>query len=122
MLPFVQILWVNSQGLFVLGLGLWVFALIAATARPKRDSDKTNLFVEAHRIDCRRLRPVWQCFINPYGIKGAVYPLQLMGTMGNPIFRDSIAELKPMEKFIKESGWTHRVLLTQLVTLAARGF
>ncbi len=43
------------------------------------------------------------CLVNPYGIRGALFPLALAGTMGNKVF-ESIGELRPILTFIRENG------------------
>ena len=88
-LPLIQICWVNTQGLFLLEPILIGFALMDAATRPRAfDRDR---------------RPWWRttlaataltglaCLLNPYGLTGALYPIQLAGTMSNPIFKNRSA-------------------------------
>ena len=62
--------------------------------------------------------PDWLAWLNPYGIRGAIYPLELAGTMSNPIFSRSIAELTPIPAFIKKAGFTNLPLQLHLFTMA----
>ena len=43
------------------------------------------------------------CLANPYGIRGALYPIELARTMSDPIFSRNIAELTPIPVFIERS-------------------
>ncbi|WP_152051408.1 tetratricopeptide repeat protein [Tautonia marina] len=120
-LPVTQVCWVNTQGLFVFGPVLLVFALIDAALRP-------NAFAP----DRRRW---WQialgvsvlvglaCLMNPYGLRGALFPLTdlLFGTLNDPIFKQEIAELSSISRLIEESaGYPHFMLIVHL-TVAALG-
>ena len=101
LLPFVQVAWVNSQGLFILGPVLLGFGLLDAALR-------LGLFApERWRwwrlILIASLATGLACLVNPYGIKGALYPIELAGTMSNPIFSRNIAELWSVETFIKRN-------------------
>ena len=80
----VQVAWVNSHGLFVLGPIILVFGLIDAALRG-------GIFAPERRqwwrtILAASLATGLACLINPYGITGALYPIELAGTMSNPIF------------------------------------
>jgi hypothetical protein len=116
LLPVVQAAWVNSHGLFVLGPILIAFALVDALCRPGslgqgrkrwwRIAGLATLFTGA------------ACLVNPYGVTGALFPLELARTMGNPMFARSIAELMPIPLFIQRSaGWHNLPLLLHLATM-----
>ena len=116
LLPVVQVFWVNSQGLFPLGPIVIAFALIDAALR-------RGAFDPGHR---RRWRIALAgsvltglaCLINPYGLRGALYPLQLAQTMSNPIFKRTIAELTPVPDFIAQSGFASLPLRLHLLVMA----
>src|SRR5208283_6069390 len=57
------------------------------------------------------------CLLNPYGLRGAIYPLELARTMSNPIFSRSIAELTPIPLFIEKSGLANLPLQLHLATM-----
>src|SRR5271165_6216104 len=57
------------------------------------------------------------CLLNPYGLRGAIYPLELARTMSNPIFSRSIAELLPIRLFIDRSGLANLPLQLHLATM-----
>ncbi|MGC8641156.1 MAG: tetratricopeptide repeat protein, partial [Isosphaeraceae bacterium] len=102
LLPFVQVPWVNSQGLFVLGPIVLAFALFDAVLRRGAFSAERRrwwqIVVPAGAVTG------FACLLNPYGIHGAIYPLELARTMSNPVFSKSIAELMPIPTFIEQSG------------------
>jgi tetratricopeptide (TPR) repeat protein len=101
-LPFVQVLWVNTQGLFAFGPLVLALALVDAALAP-------GAFAPGRRRWWRIVLTAaaltgLACLANPYGLAGALYPIQLMRTMADPIFRMTIAELKPLPVFLQESG------------------
>ena len=114
LLPVVQAAWVNTQGLFVLGPIVLVFKLIdsalrrGAFAADRRQWWRTVLIGSG--------LTGLACLLNPYGLSGALYPLQLMSTMGNPIF-ESIGELEPLLSFAQKAGWTNGPLILHLSTI-----
>ena len=119
LLPFVQVAWVNSQGLFVLGPVLLGFGLLDAALR-------IGLFAPERRrwwrlILVASLATGLACLVNPYGIKGALYPIELAGTMSNPIFSRNIAELTPIPAFIRRWGLTNLSLQLHLLAILIGG-
>ena len=92
-LALIQVLWVNSQGLFVLGPIVLTFGLIDAAVRPGSFvPGKTRWW---RVVGLATALTGLACVAHPYGVRGALYPLQLAQTMGNPIFATTIAELTP---------------------------
>ncbi len=118
LLPVLELFWVNTQGLFVFGPILLTLALIDAAAAPGAFSPER--------------RPWWRmvlagsvatgvaCLLNPYGIFGALYPLELFGTMNNPVFKD-IQELQPLDDFIAKAGLANLPLQLHFTTLFLGG-
>ncbi|MGE3820850.1 MAG: hypothetical protein AB7I30_15660, partial [Isosphaeraceae bacterium] len=115
LLPFVQVLWVNTQGLFVFGPILLGFAIIDAALRPGAFAAGRSRWWRIV-LTAAGLTGL-ACLLNPYGIRGALYPLQIAGTMANPVFSRSIAELTPIPVFIQRDGLTSLPLRIQLLTL-----
>lgn len=102
LLPPVFLAWVNTQGLFVLGFVLMGAAVVEAAFDPamyERSQRQWWARVIATGGLC-----VIACLFNPYGLKGLLFPLQLAGTMRNPIFR-TIGELQPIPQFIYSLGY-----------------
>jgi tetratricopeptide (TPR) repeat protein len=116
LLPFVQAAWVNSQGLFVLGPVLLGFGLVDAALRRGAFAPDRRRWWQIVVPACAVT--ALACLLNPYGIHGAIYPLELAGTMSNPIFSRSIAELTPIPAFIKKAGFTNLPLQLHLLTMA----
>jgi hypothetical protein len=115
-LPFVQLAWVNSHGLFILGPIVLGFALIDAALRRGAFSLERRKWWTT--VVPASAATVAACLLNPYGIRGALYPLELAATMGSPKFSDTIAELKPIPDFIAQSGWGVVPLQIHFATLA----
>jgi tetratricopeptide (TPR) repeat protein len=100
LLPAVQLLWVNVQGLFALGpviLGMWIFARLVPLLWHR---------LRGKAVEMSRPRRWWfhvqgasvlvilACLANPYGVKGALFPLELYPKVtqeGNP-YKDIIGE------------------------------
>jgi len=117
LLPVVQLAWVNSQGLFVLGPILIGAALVAALFRPGAFSAGRRRWWRT--VALASLLAGAACVLNPYGLQGALYPLQLLGTMNNTVFSKSIAELTPIPLFVQRNvGWNNPSLWLQLLTIA----
>ncbi|MFI5460698.1 MAG: tetratricopeptide repeat protein [Isosphaerales bacterium] len=115
LLPLVQVAWVNSQGLFVLGPIVLSFGLIDAALRggllaPERRKWWRTILVASVLTGAA-------CLVNPYGIRGALYPLELAGTMSNPIFSQYIAELMPIPAFIRSAGLWNLPLQLHFATM-----
>ncbi len=115
-LPVVQLFWVNSHGLFVFGLIFWACALFEAIFR------KGSLTPERRRwwlmVGGAAALSGLVCFVNPYGIRGALYPFELLATMSNPIFAETIAELQSVPSFIASTGLDNLPLRLHLLTAA----
>ncbi len=118
LLPVVQVAWVNSHGLFVLGPVILGFALVDAALR-------LGLFAPERRrwwklILIASAATGVACLINPYGLHGALYPIELAGTMSNPVFSRNVAELTSIPDFIrspKSDGFKNLSLQLHLLTM-----
>ena len=115
-LPFVQVAWVNSQGLFVLGPILMIMALLDALLRPRSLASGARRWWRI--VGLGSLATLVACVVNPYGIGGALYPIELAGTMGNKLFSHSIAELTPIPEFIRRAGLGNLPLQLHFLTMA----
>lgn len=116
LLPFAQLAWVNSQGLFVLGPIVLSFGLIDAALRSGNfEGDRRRWWTI---VMSASLAVGLACLLNPYGIRGALYPLELAGTMGSPVFSQSIAELMPIPAFIASAGLGNLPLQIHFATIA----
>lgn len=114
LLPPVFMFWINTQGLFVLGFVLFGFALAEAAIDPGtwgRDYRKWWSRAIATLFFC-----LIACLMNPYGFRGLMFPVELAGTMGNPVFR-TIGELTPIPQFIQSLGFRDFPSSLSLTTL-----
>lgn len=110
LLPVVQTAWVNVQGLFVLGPIVLSMALLDALARPGSFAKGRGRWWTI--VGVSSVLTALACFLNPYGLAGALYPLEIARTMANPIFSRTIAELKPIPDFLAEGGlWNPSIWL-----------
>ncbi len=116
LLPLIQVAWVNSQGLFPLGPIVIAFALIDAAARRGAFEPERRRWWRV-TLAASALTGL-ACLANPYGLRGALYPLQLAATMSNPIFKRTIAELTPVPDFIAQSGFNSLPLQLHLLTMS----
>jgi len=97
LLPFLQILWTNMEGLFVLGLVLiGAFALgesAESCLRPAAGPGHSHIV----RLWLALLLCVFGSLCNPYGWKGLTFPFILYTRLGagKEIFSSTIAELMP---------------------------
>jgi len=88
LLPILQILWTSTQGLFIIGPVL-IFAYVVgeyiANKIPLLKRWRCESTVEGKRFRMLltiALLTVLACFINPYGFRGAVFPLVLFTRIG----------------------------------------
>ena len=96
-LPALEVVWVNSHTVFVLGpclLGLMLLVTAVAWLRRRGGDD-----AEATRRRARELALVLAltcgaCLVNPYGLRGALLPLQLFRQIRGTAFKDAIGEFR----------------------------
>ena len=94
LLPLVQILWANTHGAFIIGpviiatfaAAAWMQAIVAPQAG-----------LLAKRLALVALLASLACLVNPYGIKGALYPLHLFNVLTDPLYSQSISEGHPVQ-------------------------
>ena len=113
-LPIVQMFWVNTQGLFVFGPFLVGVALADAAIRRNAFAPKNRGWWRTTLL--AGLATGLACLVNPYGLQGAIYPIELLGTMGNPIFKN-IGELKPVPTLFAEVGFDSLPLSLHLLLM-----
>lgn len=117
-LPPVMLLWVNTQGIFILGLGLIAVALVdAAMQRPDRVDARRWWLTVLPASACAGL----VCLANPYFLEGAMFPLSLASTMGSDAFK-TIAELQSIQDFVKSAGWWNVPIWIYITTIAVGTF
>jgi tetratricopeptide (TPR) repeat protein len=115
LLPLVQVAWVNTQGLFVFGPVILIFGLADAALRYGIFSAERKKWWRTILI--ASLATGAACLLNPYGLRGTFYPLELAGTMSNPIFSLTVGELTPIGEFINRGSLWNLPLQLHFVTM-----
>ncbi len=102
-LAVIQTLWANMHGYFFIGPVLILIALIAETI--KRHCPLPYQWNQVGRLSDNEYRNLGilflvvtgVCFINPYGVQGALYPVQVLfhSASDTKIFFKYISELQP---------------------------
>lgn len=130
LLPLLQLVWTNSQGLFVLGIALQA-AYVAgelAALRPAflRPGDENPPYSGAARrtLFAAAALSIAAAFANPYGAAGALYPFLLATRLdpSDPLFQ-TIVELRPTLSFAAAPAATIAflaLLASSLAVVAAR--
>ncbi len=84
LLPLIQIIWANVEGLFALGWGVMAVFLVSSV-------------IHDRRIDWKMLRwsclALTACFLNPYFLQGVAYPYSNWKILNSELFRPNIREL-----------------------------
>ena len=111
-LPPVQVLWVNTHGLFVLGpivLGCYIVERVA------------QVWIDSRALGegpAQRSRLLWRhlilvlaavaiaCMVNPYGVRGALFPLELFPKISDPA--------NPYKAYVDEFTNLHLVVRDQI--------
>lgn len=102
-LPLLQIVWVNTEGLFILGVVIvaaftvgewlvWKLPWPSCWREPDAVTGRRWWMLFWVAVTC-----ALACFLNPYGVKGALFPFTLYTRLGRgaDIFSATIAELSP---------------------------
>jgi len=102
LIPFLQIVWTNTEGLFILGIVLPLAFLSGNLLERIRWPFRTNARDPAANEKLRDLLAVTgaamlACLINPYGLQGALFPFTLYTRLGagSEVFSATVAELAP---------------------------
>ena len=112
LLPLVQAIWVNSHGLFVLGPIILVAFLIdhiAGAIGRRRTRSTTGNSSETRwwlHLGGAALAVVLACLLNPYGWRGAVFPLELFPKItawGGP-YKSYVDEFMDLRTFVQTVG------------------
>ena len=86
LLPLLQLVWVNVEGLFILGplvTGIYLASSYAHEKKIDKDLLKYGGF------------SLLACLVNPYFLKGALFPFMLLQSLGtSSVFKESINEFR----------------------------
>jgi tetratricopeptide (TPR) repeat protein len=89
-LPLLQILWTNAHTQFPLGVGICAAGLAATIFEQfvlKRRTVGSIVILALVTCACAAA-----CFVNPYGWRGAVFPIQLFRQIHGTVFKQHIGE------------------------------
>ena len=112
-LPFLQVLWVNTHALFILGpivLGCFILDRVTRTwLGPRRSVDE---LMQGKQALWRHLLPVSAavviaCLINPYGARGALFPMELFPKISDPA--------NPYKAYVDEFSNLRMVVLDRMM-------
>ena len=138
-LPLLQIVWVNTHGVFVLGpVIFWTFVAGEWTEMISNSVESTWARYGNQQQENAALRSVaWKrtleltgvgilillaCFVTPYGSKAALYPLHLFEVLTSPVFKYGIHEGIPVSlRGLLHGNWWDKLLLVEW-SLAVLGF
>lgn len=142
LLPLVQLLWVNSQGLFAFGLvvlaSYWVdWVLRAASQRwwsakaggtaglsdshkeEVATTDSLRAAVDGKSLLAVTVLVLAACFVNPYTWRGVVFPLELYQRVGSErqFFAGEVGELRGVGDFLSDAidYWRERDSIRMLL-------
>jgi hypothetical protein len=98
----IQLLWVNVQGLFILGPAVYALFVFDGVMRPVLRQPRAN--VSRRILLGAALGGV--CLLNPYGWSGLIFPLELFGKMSwdAAFYSEHIAELQSIRQFVAAAG------------------
>ncbi len=119
----LQIVWVNTQGIFAVGIALigcyWLGATLAFLPLPRGWRAESALTPsEWRRLTAVLVLATLGCFVNPWGTDGAFFPFQLLPRVtGSSLFSSRIGEFRPPLR----SGWAPPLVYTWLALLVAAG-
>jgi hypothetical protein len=111
LLPLVQVVWVNTHALFVLGpitVGAYLTGHASGwigRARSEAQSAHTDHRWRLH-VGGATVAVGLACLINPYGLRGALFPLELFPkiTAWGGLYKSYIAEFSDLKGFVVEEG------------------
>ncbi len=89
-IPLIQIAWVNTHGLFLLGLGITGLFLVQKVLKEGTTDLMKRVFNET--LFKVLLVQMGACLINPRGWEGATFPFHLWEVLNHPFYRTTIPE------------------------------
>ena len=110
LLPPVQVIWSNCQGLYVFGpvlLGMYVVEVLARQLLAAPMKLKPNNELPRHLWPVTLLVGL-ACLVSPYGIRNVLFVFELGQKMApdEQLYSGSIAELQDVPSFWRTGGWT----------------
>jgi hypothetical protein len=119
LVPAVQLLWVNTHGLFILGILLQT--LLYLSWQLERPLYGLAYFQKTHPTAKKKwillfviLLSVLASFVNPFGFKGLMVPFEQYRMMGSESFFSNITELMPTYRLLPGLWREEKLYLTFL--------
>ena len=111
-LPLVQVIWVNTHGLFVLGpiiLGAYMAERLTGFRHRFRDAGPAGWPGERRwwiHVGGAAAMVGIACLVNPYGLRGALFPLELFPkiTAWGGLYKSSIQEFGDLRDLVRKNG------------------
>jgi hypothetical protein len=111
-LPIIQVVWVNTHGLFVLGPIILIIYLADRLARriqgPTTDDPETDSLQNRWwgHLGGATVIVGLACLANPYGLRGALFPLELFPkiTAWGGQYKSFILEFNDLREFVRKQG------------------
>ena len=119
----IQVMWVNTHGFFIFAPVLILLMIVAEWAKRNvklpYDWNAVGRYTDEEfaRLCWALLAVTLACFVNPHPIQGAIYPLQVLTSLGGDtsIFFQHIKELeKPIRwdnLLMWQQNWSYRLLI-----------
>ena len=128
-LPLLQVIWTNSHTLFVLGpVALLIYTLSEAVASYLPIAQRNGLALDRRRLvplALATLATAGACWANPYGTRGALFPLDLLGEIrGAGSLASLSAELQSPFSFAGRTllFWRFPIAVSVSLLAMARGW
>ncbi len=107
-LPLIQVIWVNAHALFVLGpiilIAYWV-ECVARAIGEKAPLDQPRRSAWLH-LGGASLAALLACLANPYGLRGALFPLALLPKIASRSgpYKSYVGEFMDLQTFVEKLG------------------
>lgn len=92
LLPALQVVWVNAHTLFLFGPLLVGLGWLVSLVEPRLPGAATR--ARPRRLGLVLAATVLACLVNPWGVDGALFPLQLFRQIQGTAFKDAITEFR----------------------------
>ena len=110
-LPLVQVIWVNTHGLFVLGpiiLGAHLAERLLKFSHSSGDPgpDRSQSWRWWRHLSGAAVLVAIACLVNPYGLRGALFPLEIFPkiTAWGGLYKSYIAEFGDLRELVRRQG------------------
>lgn len=121
LLPFIQLIWVNTHGFFFMGPAVLIIYLLSAKISKQQFSDDFY-----KRVKIITFFTFFACLLNPYPVDTITYPLKIIKDIligQQAVFYQSIQELrKPLTAFRWDSLYIKYLIVTSFFIFIFKKF